>query len=81
MTWLDGDPADLTISQASAALRSGRLTAAELVEATLTRAQRTEPELHAYVKLTGDAARATAEQQDDDARPHFVPMSRPERSR
>lgn len=68
MTWLDGDPADLTISQASAALRSGRLTAAELVEATLTRAQRTEPELHAYVKLTGDAARATAEQQDDDAR-------------
>jgi len=68
MTWLDGDPADLTISQASAALRAGRLTAAELVEATLTRAQRTEPELHAYVTLTGDAARATAEQQDDDAR-------------
>ncbi len=68
MTWLDGDPADLTISQASAALRSGRLTAAELVEATLTRAQRTEPELHAYVTLTGDAARAAAEEQDDDAR-------------
>ncbi len=68
MTWLDGDPADLTIVQASEALRAGKLTAAELVEATLTRAQRTEPQLHAYVKLTGDAARATAERQDDDAR-------------
>ena len=68
MTWLDGDPADLTLTQAQAALRAGQLTAAELVEATLTRANRTEPALHAYVKLTGDAARATAEQQDDAAR-------------
>ena len=68
MTWLDGDPADLTIAQAQAALRSGKLTAAELVEANLTRAERTEPLLHAYVKLTGDAARATAERQDDAAR-------------
>lgn len=68
MTWLEGDPADLTISQAQAALRSGQLTAAELVEATLTRAERTEPLLHAYVKLAGDKARATAERQDDSAR-------------
>lgn len=68
MTWLDGDPADLTIVQAQAALRSGRLTAAELVEATLTRARRTEPQLHAYVTLTADTARATAERQDDAAR-------------
>jgi aspartyl-tRNA(Asn)/glutamyl-tRNA(Gln) amidotransferase subunit A len=68
MTWLDGDPADLTIAQAQAALRSGKLTAAELVEANLTRAERTEPLLHAYVKLTGDAARDTAERQDDAAR-------------
>lgn len=68
MTWLDGDPADLTITQAQAALRNGSLTAAELVEANLTRAARTEPLLHAYVKLAGDAARATAERQDDTAR-------------
>jgi aspartyl-tRNA(Asn)/glutamyl-tRNA(Gln) amidotransferase subunit A len=68
MTWLDGDPADLTIAQAQAALRSGKLTAAELVEANLTRAERTEPLLHAYVKLTGDAARDTAERQDAAAR-------------
>jgi aspartyl-tRNA(Asn)/glutamyl-tRNA(Gln) amidotransferase subunit A len=68
MTWLDGDPADLSIAQAQTALRSGQLTAAELVEATLTRAQRTEPLLHAYVKLTGDSARATAEKLDDSAR-------------
>ena len=68
MTWIDGDPADLTIAQAQTALRSGQLTAAELVEANLTRAERTEPLLHAYVTLTGDAARATAEQQDDAAR-------------
>ena len=47
MTWLDGDPADLTIAQAQSALRSGALTAAELVEANLTRAERTEPLLHA----------------------------------
>ena len=68
MTWLDGDPADLTITQAQAALRSGKLTAAELVEANLTRAERTESLLHAYVKLTGDAARSEAELQDDAAR-------------
>jgi aspartyl-tRNA(Asn)/glutamyl-tRNA(Gln) amidotransferase subunit A len=68
MTWLDGDPADLTIAQAQIALRSGRLTAAELVEATLTRAERTEPVLHAYVKVTGDSARATAERLDAAAR-------------
>jgi aspartyl-tRNA(Asn)/glutamyl-tRNA(Gln) amidotransferase subunit A len=68
MTWIDGDPADLTIAQAQAALRSGQLTSAELVEATLTRAQRTEPLVHAFVKLTGDSARATAERLDDDAR-------------
>ena len=68
MTWLDGDPADLTIAQAQVALRTGKLTAAELVEANLTRAERTEPLLHAYVKLTGDAARATAERLDDAAR-------------
>lgn len=70
MTWIDGDPADLTIVQASAALRLGKLTAAELVEATLTRAKRTESQLHAYVTMTGDAARATAERQDDAARGH-----------
>lgn len=68
MTWIDGDPADLTIAEAQVALRSGKLTAAELVEAVLTRAHRTEPALHAYVKLTGDAARSTAERLDDSAR-------------
>jgi aspartyl-tRNA(Asn)/glutamyl-tRNA(Gln) amidotransferase subunit A len=68
MTWIDGDPADLTIAQAQTALRSGKLTAAELVEATLTRAERTEPLLHAYVKLVGDDAREEAERQDDAAR-------------
>lgn len=68
MIWLDGDPADLTIAQAQTALRAGRLTAAEMVEATLTRAERTEPLLHAWVKLTGDTARAAAERQDDLAR-------------
>jgi aspartyl-tRNA(Asn)/glutamyl-tRNA(Gln) amidotransferase subunit A len=68
MIWLDGDPADLTIVQAQTALRSGDLTAAQLVEATLTRAERTESLLHAYVKLTGDTARAAAERLDDAAR-------------
>ncbi len=68
MTWLDGDPADLTITQAQTALRSGQLTAAELVEANLTRAERTESYLHAYVTILGDAARQQAERQDDAAR-------------
>lgn len=68
MTWLDGDPADLTIAQAQAALRAGKLTAAELVEANLTRAERTEPLLHAFVSLNGDAARTQAERLDDAAR-------------
>lgn len=68
MTWLDGDPADLTIVQAQSALRSSQLTAAELVEANLTRAKRTEPLLHAYVKLIGDSARVEADRQDAAAR-------------
>ncbi len=39
-----------------------------MVEANLTRAERTEPLLHAYVKLIGDDARAAAERMDDTAR-------------
>ena len=54
------DPADLTIAEAGAALRSGETTATDLLEAVLTRATFTEPHLHAYLTIDHERARAAA---------------------
>ena len=56
-----GDPADLTIAAAGAALRSGELSAAALLAAVRRRAAATEAQLHAYLTLdTAGAERAAA---------------------
>lgn len=57
-------PADLTITGAAAALRSGELTSFELTEAVLERASMTEAEVHAYLTLDSEGARAAARSAD-----------------
>ena len=54
------DPADLTIGEAGARLRSGDLTAVDLLAAVRRRASMTEAILHAYLTIDHDGARAAA---------------------
>ena len=56
--------ADLTIAAASAALRTGTLTASDLLESVLARAAQTEAEVHAYLTIDADRARTAAAQSD-----------------
>ncbi|MGZ5382772.1 MAG: Asp-tRNA(Asn)/Glu-tRNA(Gln) amidotransferase subunit GatA [Acidimicrobiia bacterium] len=58
-------PADLTLAEASAALREGDLSARELLQATFDRATLTEAELHAYLTIDHDNARAAAAAADE----------------
>jgi len=53
-----------SLSAAGAALRDGSVTARELTDAILDRAAKTEAELHAYLTLDHDGARASAEAAD-----------------
>ncbi|MCU0280564.1 MAG: Asp-tRNA(Asn)/Glu-tRNA(Gln) amidotransferase subunit GatA [Acidimicrobiia bacterium] len=53
---MTGDPADLTIAAAGAALRSGGLTAADLLAAVRRRAGATEALLHAFLTLDSEGA-------------------------
>jgi aspartyl-tRNA(Asn)/glutamyl-tRNA(Gln) amidotransferase subunit A len=55
---------DLGIPAAATRLRDGRLTSAELVEAHLARIAALDPDLHAFVAVTADAARAAAAEAD-----------------
>jgi aspartyl-tRNA(Asn)/glutamyl-tRNA(Gln) amidotransferase subunit A len=57
---------DLTIVEAGQKLRSGEVTCVELLEAVLDVAHRTEAQLHAYLTIDRDGARAAAEAADDD---------------
>ena len=52
--------ADLTIAEATAAMRAGDLTPSRLVEDVLRRASMTEAELHAYLTIDADGARDSA---------------------
>ncbi len=58
-------PVDLTLAGAAAALRDGQLSARELLEATLDRAVLTEAELHAYLTIDHQGARAAAAAADE----------------
>ena len=58
------DPADLTIAEAGERLRSGDLTAVQLLEAVRRRASMTEAILHAYLTIDHDGSRAAAEAAD-----------------
>jgi aspartyl-tRNA(Asn)/glutamyl-tRNA(Gln) amidotransferase subunit A len=57
--------ADLTLHEAAASLRDGTLSARELLDATLRRATLTEAELHAYLTIDHDNARAAAAAADE----------------
>ena len=54
------DLADLTIAGAGRALREGRATSVELLDAVYTRATMTEAHLHAYLTLDREGATAAA---------------------
>ena len=58
------DPADLGIAAAGRALRSGSLSAVELLEAVRRRASTTEAGLHAYLTLDAEGAGAAAAEAD-----------------
>ncbi len=58
---MNADPASLTLAGAARALKAGRLSPVELLEATLERIRRWDPALNAFVLLTEARARADAE--------------------
>ena len=62
---MTGDPADLTIAAAGAALRSGEVTAAALLAAVRRRAAATEAQLHAYLTLDTEGAEQAAAAADE----------------
>ncbi|HMG22809.1 MAG TPA: amidase [Kofleriaceae bacterium] len=51
-----GDPALLSISELGAAFRAGRLSPVDATRACLDRIARLDPELHAFITVTGDLA-------------------------
>ena len=55
-----------TIAGAARALRDGSVTAVDLLESVLERAHLTEAQLHAYLNIDRDGARAAAEAADAD---------------
>ncbi|MGD2061031.1 MAG: Asp-tRNA(Asn)/Glu-tRNA(Gln) amidotransferase subunit GatA [Acidimicrobiia bacterium] len=57
---------ELTIVAAGEKLRSGEVTAADLVDAVLDRAHMTEAQLHAYLTLDSEGARRAATVADED---------------
>ena len=54
----------MTIREAAEALRSRRVSSVELTNAALTRIERLEPTLHAFITVTGEQALAQARQAD-----------------
>jgi aspartyl-tRNA(Asn)/glutamyl-tRNA(Gln) amidotransferase subunit A len=58
------DPADLSLPEAAAALRSGALTSRALTEATLARIAARNPRLHAFTHVAADALQQ-ADRADD----------------
>jgi aspartyl-tRNA(Asn)/glutamyl-tRNA(Gln) amidotransferase subunit A len=60
------EPADLTVSDAADRLRSGDLTAVELLEAILRRASLTEAELHCYLTIDHAGALDAASRADEE---------------
>jgi Asp-tRNA(Asn)/Glu-tRNA(Gln) amidotransferase A subunit family amidase len=57
-------PHELSAAAAAAAIRAGRLTSLELVDACLARIAEREPEVRAWQSLDADAARAAARRRD-----------------
>src|SRR5689334_5443769 len=53
-------PWELSLSDASAAIGSGRLSPVELIDAALDRIERVEPRVQAWARVQADGARAAA---------------------
>ena len=62
------EPFELSAAEAAAAIRGGRLTAAELMESLLARSAALEPSLRVWVTLDQAAAMAAARRADDEMR-------------
>ena len=56
-----GEPCDLSLSDAAAAIAAGRLTPADLLESTLLRIERVEPKVEAWARLRAPDARREAQ--------------------
>jgi aspartyl-tRNA(Asn)/glutamyl-tRNA(Gln) amidotransferase subunit A len=76
------DSRTLTIADAAALLRTGRLRARDLTEACLDRIAHDNPRLNAFITVTADTARAQADQADRELRSghdrgplHGIPLS------
>jgi aspartyl-tRNA(Asn)/glutamyl-tRNA(Gln) amidotransferase subunit A len=54
------DPCDLSLTDAAAAIAARRLTPADLLESTLTRIERVEPQVQAWARLRAEGARREA---------------------
>ncbi len=54
------EPCDLSLSDAGAAIASGRLTPVDLLESTLTRIEQVEPRVQAWARLRTEEARREA---------------------
>ncbi|MFA5120036.1 amidase [Zavarzinia sp.] len=67
-------PNELTMVEALARIRAGRLAPAELVEACLDRIARRDPEVRAWLHVDADAARAAARQADPAAPLAGIPV-------
>src|SRR5262249_43944144 len=73
---------DLTLAQSSAAIGSGELSPVELTNAYLAHIEAVDDKLHAFVRLTADAARADAARAECEIRQdgvrgplHGVPLA------
>jgi aspartyl-tRNA(Asn)/glutamyl-tRNA(Gln) amidotransferase subunit A len=55
-----------TIAEAGSKLRSGEITSSELLESVLDRASMTEAQIHAYLTIDHEGARAAAARADED---------------
>jgi aspartyl-tRNA(Asn)/glutamyl-tRNA(Gln) amidotransferase subunit A len=59
------NPIDLTLCESAEALRNGSLSSAALVEAYVERAEKFNPSIHAYLRITGEQAIQRARAADD----------------
>ena len=73
---------ELTIREAAARLRTGALTSADLVEASLQAIAADQPRTNAFIRIDADRARAAARQSDADLKAgrdrgplHGIPIS------
>src|SRR6186997_1965493 len=76
------DSPAMSITVASARLRSGAVSSVELVDASLAAIARDQPRTNAFIRIDEDAARAAARQADGDHKAgrdkgplHGIPIS------